>query len=63
MISENRQAERDRLETHHNYELNLKAEEELRAILDHLAAQDEALKDIHQQLAATQNLRKPPYES
>ncbi len=63
MISENRQAERDRLETHHNYELNLKAEEELRAILDHLAAQDEALKEIHQQLATIQNRKKPTYES
>jgi len=54
MISENRQAERDRLEAHHNYELNLKEEEELRAILDHLAAQDEALKDIHRRLAVIQ---------
>jgi uncharacterized membrane protein len=54
MISENRQAERDRLEAHHNYELNLKEEEELRAILDHLAAQNEALQEIHRRLAALQ---------
>jgi len=52
MISENRQAERDRLEAHHNYDLNVKEEEELRAILDHLAAQDEALKEIHRRLSA-----------
>ncbi len=57
MISENRQAERDRLEAHHNYDLNVKEEEELRAILDHLAAQDEALKEIHRQLAVIRNDR------
>ena len=54
MISENRQTERDRLEAHHNFELNLKEEEELRAILDHLAAQDEALKDIDRRLSELQ---------
>lgn len=58
MISENRQAERDRLEAHHNYELNLKEEEELRAILDHLTAQDEALQDIYRRLAALQERSK-----
>ncbi|SEM79871.1 Protein of unknown function [Syntrophus gentianae] len=59
MISENRQAERDRIEAHNYYDLNVKEEEELRAILDHLAAQDEALKEIHRQLAAIRNDRGP----
>ncbi|MCB0010549.1 MAG: DUF1003 domain-containing protein, partial [Anaerolineales bacterium] len=52
MMSQNRQAARDRLEAHNDFVINLKAEEEIRAVLDHLAAQDAALLTIHQQLAA-----------
>lgn len=55
MMSQNRQAERDRIEAHHDFEINLKAEVEIRAILDHLAAQDQALAELHKlvsQLAA-----------
>jgi uncharacterized membrane protein len=50
MMSQNRQAMRDRLEAHNDYLINQKAEEEVRAILDHLAAQDEALAQLHQHL-------------
>ncbi len=50
MISQNRQYERDRLEAHNDYLINLKAEEEIRAILDHNAAQNEALLTIFQDL-------------
>ncbi len=50
MMSQNRQAARDRLEAHNDYLINLKAEEEIRAILDHLAAQDHALEQIGEQL-------------
>ena len=50
MMSQNRQAARDRLEAHNDYLVNQKAEEEVRAILDHLAAQDQALTQIHQML-------------
>ncbi len=50
MMSQNRQAARDRLEAHNDYLINQKAEEEIRAILDHLAAQDQALGVIHQML-------------
>ncbi|MCS6805346.1 MAG: DUF1003 domain-containing protein [Acidobacteriota bacterium] len=49
-MSQSRQAERDRLEAHHGYVINQKAEEEIRAILDHLAAQDQAFLQIHQML-------------
>ena len=56
MMSQNRKAERDRLEAHNDYVVNMKAEEEIRAILDHLAAQNLALehivselKDLHSQ--------------
>ncbi|MBV9774145.1 MAG: DUF1003 domain-containing protein [Gemmatimonadetes bacterium] len=47
MMSQNRQAARDRLEAHNDYLVNQKAEEEIRAILEHLAAQDRALEHIH----------------
>lgn len=43
MMSQNRQALKDRLEAHLDFEVNQKAEEEIRAILEHLAAQDQAL--------------------
>ena len=33
-----------------DFEINQKAEEEVRAILEHLASQDKALKTIHQQI-------------
>ncbi|MBC7815537.1 MAG: DUF1003 domain-containing protein [Planctomycetaceae bacterium] len=55
MMSQNRQAQRDRIEAHHDYDINQKAEVEIRAILDHLAAQDLALAELHKmvsQLAA-----------
>ncbi len=50
MMSQNRQSERDRLEAHNDYIINQKAEEEVRAILAHLAAQDEALASIYRKL-------------
>jgi uncharacterized membrane protein len=50
MMSQNRQALKDRLESHNDFQVNQKAEEEIRAILEHLAAQDEALQEIHRVL-------------
>jgi uncharacterized membrane protein len=55
MMSQNRLAARDRLEAHNDYEINRKAEEEVRAVLDHLSAQDEALTRIVEALAAKMN--------
>ncbi len=55
MMSQNRQAEHDRIEAHNDYQINLKTEEEVRAILDHLVAQDVALSEIYKRLAATQD--------
>jgi uncharacterized membrane protein len=52
MMSQNRQAERDRLEAHNDYLINQKAEEEIRAVLDHLAAQNDALATLHAELVA-----------
>ena len=50
MMSQNRLAARDRIEAHQDFLVNQKAEEEVRAILNHLAAQDNALAIIHQTL-------------
>jgi uncharacterized membrane protein len=50
MMSQNRLAARDRIEAHQDFLVNQKAEEEVRAILTHLAAQDHALTIIHQTL-------------
>jgi len=47
MMSQNRQAERDRVEAHNDFLINQKAEVEIRAVLEHLAAQDRALLEIH----------------
>lgn len=47
MMSQNRQAARDRLEAHNDYEINEKAEAEIRAILENLAAQNIAIAEIH----------------
>ena len=46
MMSQNRQAQRDRLEARNDYEINRKAEEEIRAILENIAAQNAALQEI-----------------
>jgi uncharacterized membrane protein len=51
MMSQNRQAARDRLEAHNDFEVNKKAEIEVAAVLEHLAAQDAALEEIHGLLA------------
>ena len=45
MISQNRQ---DALKAHNDYLINLKVEEESRAILEHLSAQNKALAEIYQ---------------
>ena len=51
MMSQNRQAARDRLEAHNDYEVNKKAEIEVAAVLAHLEAQDRALEEVHRLLA------------
>ena len=51
MMSQNRQTVRDRLEAHNDFMINQKAEEEIRAILTHLEAQNAALAEIHNELA------------
>lgn len=60
LMSQNRQADRDRLEAHNDYELNKKSETEIRAVLDHLAAQDRALAEIHTLLGGLRDGRSSP---
>jgi uncharacterized membrane protein len=54
MMSQNRMAARDRLEARNDYEINRKAEEEVRAVLEHLSAQDAALTKMVEALLAIQ---------
>lgn len=50
MMSQNRKADRDRIEAHIDYEINLKAEVEIKAILDNLDAQNLVIAQLHQML-------------
>jgi uncharacterized membrane protein len=43
MMSQNRQAEKDRIAAQHDYDVNVKAEEEIKAILEHLEYQHELM--------------------
>jgi uncharacterized membrane protein len=51
MMSQNRLSEKDRIDAHNDYELNIKAETEVRTILEHLEAQNEALRKILEQVS------------
>jgi uncharacterized membrane protein len=46
LMALNRLADRDRMRAQHEYELNVKAEEELKALMNHLMHQDEILLQI-----------------
>lgn len=46
MMSQNRQASKDRLMAEHDYEINTKAEEELKSVMQHLEAQDDLMLAI-----------------
>jgi uncharacterized membrane protein len=46
MMSQNRQAARDRIESHNDYQINLKAESEVRQIMDYLATNGQHLDEI-----------------
>jgi uncharacterized membrane protein len=50
MMSQNRQASKDRLMAEEDYHINTKAEEELKAIMHHLEQQDEVMIDILRRL-------------
>ncbi len=50
MISQNRQNRRDRLAADIDYQVNAKAEEEIRVVLDHLEAQSQAILELRETL-------------
>jgi uncharacterized membrane protein len=54
MMSQNHQATKDRLEAHNDFLTNQKAEEEIRVIMEHLDAQNQAIIQIHQILVELQ---------
>lgn len=49
LMSQNRQ---DRLKAHNDYLINLRTEEESKAVLDNFAAQNRALQEIYEELSA-----------
>jgi len=49
LMSQNRQ---DRLKAHNDYLMNLRAEEESKAVLDNFAAQNRALEEMYRELIA-----------
>ncbi|HBY07970.1 MAG TPA: hypothetical protein DEH22_09370 [Chloroflexi bacterium] len=55
MMSQNRQAVKDRLEAHNDYVVNQKAEVEIRTIMEQLEAQNQVLLELHRLLAAAQD--------
>jgi uncharacterized membrane protein len=55
MMSQNRKADRDRIEAHIDYEINLKAENEIKAILENLDAQNIVIAELHQMLEVLTN--------
>ena len=60
MMSQNRQAQLDRLQADHDYKINIKAEEEIRLVLKHLEAQNEALLDMMTEIKRVQEGKGNP---
>lgn len=50
MMSQGRQAERDRIEAHNDYQVNLNSNEEIKLILAHLEAQNNVLLELKSRL-------------
>jgi uncharacterized membrane protein len=55
MMSQNRQADKDRLVVQSDYECNLTAEEEIRLLMEHLQYQDKTMAEILARLDALQS--------
>ncbi|MDD5759142.1 MAG: DUF1003 domain-containing protein [Desulfobulbaceae bacterium] len=58
MMSQNRKADRDRIEAHLDYEINVKAETEIRLIIENLEAQNMAINELHKLLVDLHNNRE-----
>ncbi len=50
MMSQNRQSQKDRLAADHDYQINLKAEDEIKGILMHLEYQDDLILQVLERL-------------
>jgi len=59
LMSQNRQADKDRLMAKHDYEINLRAEEEVEVVMQHLVHQDRMLGEAVERLG---HLVGPPAE-
>mgnify|MGYP001163298786 CR=1 FL=1 len=59
MMSQNRKAERDRIEAHLDYEVNLKTETEVRVILENLEAQNIAIAELQAMLQTLLTAQQP----
>lgn len=62
MMSQNRQAEKDRRQANSDYETNIKAEAEIRVIMEHLKYQDKMIRELVSEvkmLRATQQHGSP----
>jgi uncharacterized membrane protein len=57
MMSQNRQADKDRLAAEVDYLINVKAEEEVKAMMRHLEQQDELMIDVLRQLETQHQLQ------
>jgi len=58
MMSQNRQAARDRLEAHNDYLINVKAEKEIRSLTKQLTAQSHDIQELKQMIASLQKSEK-----
>ena len=54
MMSQNRQSQKDRLMAEHDFEINKKAEEEIKVIMNHLAYQNSILITMLERLGVSQ---------
>jgi uncharacterized membrane protein len=57
MMSQNRQNEKDRLAAQSDFECNVKAEEEIRVLMEHLAHQDQMMVEILNRLDTLQSAK------
>ena len=57
MMSQNRKADRDRIEAHIDYEINLTAETEIKVIMDNIEAQNVVIAEIHKMLEEMRNTK------
>jgi len=57
MMSQNRQAARDRVEAHNDYLVNLKSEKELRIILERLDIQNKMIQEMYDELLAKEQAK------